>query len=130
MLFNATQEDHESGLVKWARFFKASTWEELKYISEGNEVMQKTIVTLAQLSEDEKIREHCRLMEKYEHEVASAKGSAMRQGLQQGIQQGIINMIELCKELHLSEEDTLSQIASRFSLKEEEAQDYMRRYWQ
>ena len=86
---NASQEDHESGLVRWARFFKAETWEELKHISEGSEVMRKTIVTLAQLSEDEKIREHCRLMDKYEHEIASAKGNAMRQGLEQGLTQGL-----------------------------------------
>ena len=31
---NASREDPESGLVKWARFFKAETWEELKHISE------------------------------------------------------------------------------------------------
>ncbi len=37
----ATAEDSDSGLLKWARLFKATTWEELNTIASGNHFMEE-----------------------------------------------------------------------------------------
>lgn len=71
-LENAAPEDRSSGLYEWAKVFKATAWEELKALAAHNKVIEETIVTIAQLSEDEKIRQQCERREKYERDKISA----------------------------------------------------------
>ncbi|MDY2699867.1 MAG: hypothetical protein SOV61_10000 [Lachnospiraceae bacterium] len=52
------------------------------------------------------------------------------QGMERGITQGIEALIETCKELGLSREDTMVKIESKFQLKREDAEDYMAKYWE
>lgn len=77
---NATQEDKDSGLYLWAKIFKATTWKELKALAQGNNMVQKTVVTMAELSEDEKIREQCRRREKYERDRISSFKAGVSEG--------------------------------------------------
>lgn len=79
---NATEEDRASGLYKWAKIFKATTWEEMKALAQDNKTFQDTVVTLAQLSEDEKIRQQCQRWEKYERDRVSAINYGKLQGKQ------------------------------------------------
>ena len=58
-------------LYEWAKLFKATTWEEIKMLAEKNEYIADTVVTLRQLSDDEKIRMQCQAREDYEHDIAS-----------------------------------------------------------
>lgn len=51
---NATEEDIESGLYDWVRLFKATEWKELMEMAQQSEVLGQAIVTLAELSEEEK----------------------------------------------------------------------------
>lgn len=81
-LENATEDDRASGLYKWARIFKATTWEEMKALTQNDKVLQETVVTLAELSEDEKIRQQCRRWEKYERDRISAINYGKEQGIQ------------------------------------------------
>lgn len=83
-LENATQEERSSGLYEWAKTFKATTWEELKNLSKENDIIRDTVVTMAQLSDDEKIREQCQRREKYERDQISAHNSGKREGLEEG----------------------------------------------
>lgn len=98
-LENASQEDRESGLYEWAKVFKATTWEELKVLSEKNKVIQETIVTMAELTDDEKIRQQCLRREKYERDRIQAHNYGIQQGLEQGLAQGIDDGIRLLSEL-------------------------------
>ena len=67
-------------LYEWARLFKVDTWEELKMLAQENEYIADTVVTLRQLSEDEKIRMQCEAREMYEHDRASL----IKQGYDEG----------------------------------------------
>ena len=53
-------------------------------LAEKNEYIADTVVTLRQLSEDEKIRMQCEARERYEHDIASY----IRQGRDEGYQLG------------------------------------------
>lgn len=55
----ATEEDHAYGIDKWASFFKAKTWEELRMIIDNNPALQSAAETLYQLNMDEQFRETC-----------------------------------------------------------------------
>lgn len=102
-IHNATPEDHESGLYKWAQIFKATTWKELIDLADNNPVVEDTIVTIAKLSAEERIRQQCERREKFERDrisainygisVGRAEGEA--KGRAEGITEGQNKLLEL-----------------------------------
>ena len=50
------EAEGETELYQWAKLFKAESWEELCMLAEQNEVFDDCATTLAQLTEDEKLR--------------------------------------------------------------------------
>ncbi|MEY8521903.1 Rpn family recombination-promoting nuclease/putative transposase [bacterium 1XD8-76] len=61
----ADREDKNYDLDKWAKLFRALTWEDFKMISEGNKSMQEAGETLFTLNEDDRIRDLCEAREDY-----------------------------------------------------------------
>lgn len=61
----ATEEDRIYQIDYWAALFKATTWEELKMLSEKNESIAEATETVYRLSEEEKIRLQCEAREDY-----------------------------------------------------------------
>ena len=52
-----------------------------------------------------------------------------QKGLQEGHEEGIQVLIELCREVKFSREDTKAKKTSRFSLEPAEAEKYMEKFW-
>lgn len=61
----ATEEDRRYRLDEWGRFFKATTWKEMKMLAENNTSIEKAVSGVWQLTEDEIIREQCRAREEW-----------------------------------------------------------------
>ena len=61
----ATDEDRFYQIDRWAKLFKATTWEEIKMITEGNEYMTQATQELYECNADELIRQQCRAREEY-----------------------------------------------------------------
>ena len=61
----ATEEDKKFRIDKWARLFKASTWEEVHMLAEKNEYLQEAAETMFRLTAEEQIRKRCRDREEY-----------------------------------------------------------------
>ena len=59
----ATTYDTRLGIDTWARLFKATTWEELKMISEDNPKMNSTVESIYLSNSDFIIQEQCRARE-------------------------------------------------------------------
>ena len=55
----ATPQDRKHGIDKWAKLFKARTWEEMKMLAEKDRTIDKTVSSIWQLTEEEMIREQC-----------------------------------------------------------------------
>lgn len=53
----------------------------------------------------------------------------IEEGIEQGIEQGIAALIETCRELEVSKEDTLQKVIEKFSLPEEKAVHYLEEQW-
>ena len=51
----ATKEDKACKLDYWARLFTAKTWEEIKMLAKNNETIHEAVVTMCELSADDKI---------------------------------------------------------------------------
>lgn len=60
-------------------------------------------------------------------EAIERKG--IEQGLQQGLQQGLCALIETCRELGVSRENTRNKIEGKFGLDSQKAEECMVRYW-
>ena len=61
----ATVEDKNYDLDKWARLFKATTWEDFWMISAENKSMREAGETLYTLSKEDQIRYQCEAREEY-----------------------------------------------------------------
>ncbi len=61
----ADEEDRKNKLDKWAKLFKAKTWEELQMLAEQDEVMRKAVSASWQLTEEEMIQAQCRAREEW-----------------------------------------------------------------
>ena len=61
----ATEEDKKFRIDKWARLFKATTWEEVHMLAEKNEYLQEAAETMFRLTAEEQIRKRCRDREEY-----------------------------------------------------------------
>ena len=62
----ATKNARLYKLDKWAAFFKAKTWKELKSMAASNQYMEAAANTIFELSSDENIRELCRRRAEFE----------------------------------------------------------------
>jgi len=73
----------------WLQLINAESEEELEMLRQTNvPEIQKAVMVIHQMSEDEKIQELARLREKALHDEASALGHARREGEQIGIEKG------------------------------------------
>lgn len=61
--------------------------------------------------------------------IAESMEIGMRRGAEEAKKMGIRRLIELCKELGASYENTQFQIEMRYDLKETDARSYMEQYW-
>jgi len=93
-------EKEPADLYYWAKLFKATTWEEIKMLASKNPDMEDTIVTMKELSADEKIRLQCQARERYEWDMASATAKGLREGedklaqlIQQLTEEGLTDLI-------------------------------------
>lgn len=78
----ATQEDRHYEIDKWATFFKATTWKELKDMAVTNQYMEAAADTILEISSDENIRELCRRRAEFEaYERHNAEEHARKDAL-------------------------------------------------
>ena len=81
-----SQSETDKKLLKWASIFKAETLEELEQLANGEEVFENMVVTMKQLSEDEKIRMQCEAREDYERCLITEYNAGKQDGIEQGIE--------------------------------------------
>ncbi|MBE5923938.1 MAG: Rpn family recombination-promoting nuclease/putative transposase [Lachnospiraceae bacterium] len=88
-------------LFEWAKFFKATKWEEIKMLAENNEYIAGTVVRLKKLSDDEKIKMQCEARERYEHDKASYIKQGWNEGRAEGRAEGeTLHLVsQVCKKL-------------------------------
>ena len=61
----ATEEDRRYHIDKWAAFFKATTWEEIKMHAQKDKYIREASDTIYQLTQNENIRLQCEAREDY-----------------------------------------------------------------
>ncbi|MBQ8592518.1 MAG: hypothetical protein IJ485_07220, partial [Lachnospiraceae bacterium] len=84
------------------------------------------IIVRANIEKMEEVKGMCEaLLELMKDELDASRS----EGIQQGIQQGIKSLIEACKSLGASCEVIKNMLIEKFSITENEAEEYMQLYW-
>lgn len=112
-------------LYHWASLFKATTWEEIKMLASKNPEFEDTLVTMQELSADEKIRLQCLARERYEWDLASATAKGRAEGKTEGRAEGEQHLAHLIQKL--AEEglnDLISKVCTDLALRQELYQKY------
>lgn len=104
-------------LYHWAQLFRATTWDEIIMLAKKNDTIREGIVTLKELSEDEKIQLECEARERYRRDLASATSYGEKQGLQQGISV----LVSTLNELKIPEEQIIDHLIQKYNLSYDEA---------
>lgn len=75
------QKDN-SELRQWARLFRAGSWEEAMNLATKSETMKEAVVTLRELSEEDKIKMQCQARMFYQGDMRSAREEGLKKGIQ------------------------------------------------
>lgn len=95
------EEKRDSELYKWARLFRARTWEEIQMAVEDSKVMGEAVKCLYELSEEENIRLLCEGRERYRMDMSCARDEGIEYGMKLGREEGEEYKLvkQICKKL-------------------------------
>ena len=105
------KEERNSSLYYWACVFKAKTWKEVLAMVEQSESIKKAVVTLRELSEDEKIRLQCEARERYQMDWQSSMRTSLEKGRIEGRKEGEVQKAHDVAEALLEEGMEIEKIA-------------------
>ena len=88
------EKERNSPLYYWACAFKAKTWKEVLAMAEQSESIKKAVVTLRELSEDEKIRLQCEARERYRMDWQSSMRTNREKGREEGRKEVILALVQ------------------------------------
>ena len=98
----ATEEDIESGLVYWARAFRAKTWEEIQRLAEINNLFGEVGTVMYTASTEQEVKDYLRRREiaqmDYNTGIVEAEERGEERGEQRGIEIGEQRGIEIGRE--------------------------------
>lgn len=108
----ATEEDKAYGIDRWARLFKATTWEDLRMISKDDSALQQASNELYTINADEILRQQARARADAEFWERHTQAKMQKQAeIIQQQEEIIVAQAELIKELQaqVSEKDTIQK---------------------
>jgi septal ring factor EnvC (AmiA/AmiB activator) len=110
----ATQEDRDYEIDRWARIFKATTWEEMHMIADTNKYMSEACAAMYELNADKLVRQQCEAREEYERQERwqAARYAKSQEDLKQAMQEADAAKRETSEvKIQLAERD--QQIADK-----------------
>lgn len=90
------KEDEEKmpDLYHWAQLFKATSWEEMRMLAKENEEIKECVVTLKELSADERARMQYEARLDYQRRLKGAEFHGMEKGIEKGIEKNLVYTVD------------------------------------
>ena len=90
------KEDEEKmpELYHWAQVFKAASWEEMRMLAKENEGIKECVVTLKELTADERARMQYEAREDYQRRLKDAELYGVEQGIEKGIEKNLVYSVD------------------------------------
>lgn len=125
-LEEASSEEREQELYRWARLIAAKRWEAVCMEAKGNPYMEEALGEMDKINQSEKER----YLYLRREMAASDEKSRLITAENKGIEKGIKVLIETCKEVGFSRKDTIDRIIHKFFIPREKAVKYVEEYWE
>ena len=110
----ATRQDIDSGLLQWAKLFKATSWDEIKSLSDKYPELKEVAQTMYTASAEDQIRYEMEMREKGERDRRWLINNALRKGKAEGKEEGKAEEYAIAKQiihLYFKENKSLEEIA-------------------
>lgn len=98
--------------------------------AEGSFYIEKAYEKLTEISADDLKRLEYEAREKAIRDHNYLMDYNMELGVKKGLDQGAKALIETCQDYSVSREEAFSRLVRKLSLSEEEAEEYLNKYWQ
>ena len=122
IFLNMSSKNGSQELVSLLQYMKKTDIENPEIL-----VKDKRILEIDEIVTEVKESEEWEGIEMNILEIGIQEGE--RRGREQGIQQGIQAVVEVCKSLGVTKEETIKKIAEKFSIEDSEAEKYIEKYW-
>ena len=101
-------------------------------MAEESEELKEAVVTLRNLTEDEQVKLQCMARQRYEADKKSIFMSGEEKGRKEGIKEGRLEGIKALildnMEEKKTEEQIVEKLMKRFTLSQEDAEEFLRKY--
>ena len=114
-----------------SRLIYERNYDKINTVYRHKSISSELGVVIGAITESQKLIDHALASEGKGGQVnmCSALEELEQQGIRQGIEQGILANIRTCKNFNISKEAAIKNIMKEFALSEEEANEYMKKYW-
>lgn len=114
-----------------SRLIYERNYDKINTVYRHKSISSELGVVIGAITESQKLIDHALASEEKGGQVnmCSALEELEQQGIRQGIEQGILANIRTCKNFNISKEAAIKNIMKEFALSEEEANEYMKKYW-
>ena len=118
-----------------SRLIYERNYDKINTVYRNKSISSELGVVIGAITESQKLIDHALASEGKGGQVNMCSAleeleqQGIQKGIQEGMQQGIVANIRTCKNFNISKEATVKNIMKEFALSEEEANDYMKKYW-
>ncbi len=127
----------EEPVNDWIRLFNAKSEDELDMIRTKNVGIREAVRVIREYNLPRRLRLQYQYHQKYlrdqnareSYVKEEGREEGLKEGLEKGLGEGVRALVETCRELGLSQEETLVRLRQKISVSEEEAEQYVEQYW-
>ena len=126
-----------------SRLIYARDYTKIKEVYSDHDIPADLGVVIGAITESQKLIDHaleleqrggqinmCNALEELRQEgIEEGRQEDQREGRWEGILEGIRATVRTCRNFNISEADTVRNIMNEFSLSQEEAINYVKKYW-
>lgn len=127
-LEEATEQEKQGDVYKWARLITAHDWEELKEMAKTNEYMNEAVEEMKKINSDKNMRYQYLMREKAASDAVTLRNYYTKKGIEQGMEIGIQALIQDNLEEGIPKEKIIEKLIKRFNLDQEKALHFYDQY--
>ena len=118
-----------------SRLIYARDYAKIKEVYSDHDIPADLGVVIGAITESQKLIDHALELEQKGGQInmcnalEELRQEGVEEGRQEGILEGIRATVRTCRNFNISETDTVRNIMNEFSLSQEEAVNYVKKYW-
>lgn len=123
-------KEDNNGILLWAKFINSERKEDFEMIAEKDQYIGSAYKRLQNISQDRQMQLEYEAREKAVRDYNQMMKEAREDGERTGRESALKGIMEICRDdLGLTRTETITKIAEKFKITEEEAETEINQYW-